>query len=104
MTSAYVLGIDVGTTSVKTVVVSTADKSVNFEMNLPTDSYIIHNDNFSEQNVERIIYQIDQCVSLIPEQLAEKVSYCKFTLNEEQIQIFMNNFIVGKNNNKNIGY
>lgn len=102
MTSAYVLGIDVGTTSVKTVVVNVADKSVNFAMNLPTDSYIIHNDKCSEQNVEHIIYQIDQCVSLIPEQLAEKVGHCKFNLTEEQIQIFMIEqfYCYGKNNFK----
>jgi len=71
----YILGVDMGTTSIKTVVVDVAKMSVVHECwKSIEDSYIIHNDVLSEQRVQHMVAQLDQCVSSIPLAVACEVS------------------------------
>ena len=72
----YILGIDMGTTSVKVAVVDTDEVSVLYEFSKPIpDAYIVHNNEYSEQCVQFMVTQLDHCVGNIPSDLARKVSY-----------------------------
>lgn len=73
----YFLGIDVGTTSVKVCIVNTKDHSVEAQhgkdtrSNMPSDV----GPSGNKQDVSTIISAVNLCVSKLPKQLLQKVSY-----------------------------
>ncbi|XP_049891140.1 sedoheptulokinase [Epinephelus moara] len=66
--SAYILGVDVGTTSVKAVLLETGSRSVAATQALPTTSDIIDHSGLKakEQDTGRIIDTLNRCIGLLP--------------------------------------
>ncbi|KAE8287974.1 Sedoheptulokinase [Larimichthys crocea] len=74
--SAYILGVDVGTTSVKAVLLETGSKAVVAGHALPTSSDIIDDSGIKakEQHTGRIIDTLNRCISLLPADKLKHVS------------------------------
>ncbi|TKS83599.1 Sedoheptulokinase [Collichthys lucidus] len=74
--SAYILGVDVGTTSVKAVLLKTGSKAVVAGHALPTSSDIIDDSGIKakEQHTGRIIDTLNRCISLLPADKLKHVS------------------------------
>ncbi|KAG8008261.1 Sedoheptulokinase [Nibea albiflora] len=74
--STYILGIDVGTTSVKAVLLETGSKAVAASHALPTSSDIDDNSGIKakEQHTGRIIDTLNRCISLLPADKLKHVS------------------------------
>ncbi|KAK5859080.1 hypothetical protein PBY51_003171 [Eleginops maclovinus] len=66
--SAYILGLDVGTTSVKAVLLETVSRTVVATQSLPTASDIIdqRGEKAKEQDTGRIIDTVNRCIGLLP--------------------------------------
>ncbi|XP_044078036.1 sedoheptulokinase [Siniperca chuatsi] len=66
--STYILGVDVGTTSVKAVLLESGSRAVAASHTLPTTSDIIDNSGIKakEQNTGRIIDTLNRCIRLLP--------------------------------------
>lgn len=69
----YLLGIDMGTTSVKTTVIEEKTRKVVAEHSKPTESYIVQNEIKSEQDVVKIIEALDHCMSKISKKILKQV-------------------------------
>lgn len=73
---AYVLGIDIGTTSVKVCILSKETKEVvaqhvkDTQSNTPSDT----GPGGNKQDVPKIIYALNLCVSKLPKQLLQEAS------------------------------
>lgn len=71
----YFLGIDIGTTSVKTCIINTKDHTVeaqhgkDTQSNIPSDT----GPGGNKQDVSTIISAVNMCVSKLPKQLLQKV-------------------------------
>ncbi|XP_051256477.1 sedoheptulokinase isoform X1 [Dicentrarchus labrax] len=74
--SAYILGIDVGTTSVKAVLLETGSRSVAATHTTPTTSDITDSDvvKAKEQDTGRIVDALNRCVGLLPGDKLQRVS------------------------------
>ncbi|TMS14151.1 Sedoheptulokinase [Larimichthys crocea] len=74
--SAYILGVDVGTTSVKAVLLETGSKAVVAGHALPTSSDIIDDSGIKakEQHTGRIIDTLNRCISVLPADKLKHVS------------------------------
>ncbi|XP_070774098.1 sedoheptulokinase isoform X2 [Enoplosus armatus] len=74
--STYILGVDVGTTSVKAVLLETGSRSVAASQTLPTTSDIIDNSGIKakEQDTGRIIGTLNRCIGLLPGDKLQHVS------------------------------
>ncbi|XP_059206938.1 sedoheptulokinase [Centropristis striata] len=74
--SAYILGVDVGTTSVKAVLIETGSRSVAASHTLPTTSDIIDDRGIKarEQETGRIIDTLNRCIGLLPRDKLQQVS------------------------------
>lgn len=70
----YVLGIDIGTTSVKVTVIEEKTSKIVVEHSKPTDSYIVQNDTKSEQDIGRIVDTLDHCMEKISKKILKQVS------------------------------
>ncbi|KAH1009373.1 hypothetical protein HUJ04_001734 [Dendroctonus ponderosae] len=72
----YFLGIDIGTTSVKTCIINTKDHTVeaqhgkDTQSNIPSDT----GPGGNKQDVSTIISAVNMCVAKLPKQLLQKVS------------------------------
>ncbi|XP_029030562.1 sedoheptulokinase isoform X2 [Betta splendens] len=66
--SSFILGVDVGTTSVKVVLLETGSKSLFASHTLPTESDIIDSSGIKakEQDTVRIIDTLNRCIDLLP--------------------------------------
>ncbi|XP_042562800.1 sedoheptulokinase isoform X1 [Clupea harengus] len=72
--SNYVLGIDLGTTSVKVVLLDTLSRTATESHCLPTEADTGSNvTNAKEQNPERIIDTLNKCVTSLPREKLQKV-------------------------------
>ncbi|XKL60651.1 hypothetical protein PGB90_007708 [Kerria lacca] len=69
----YILGIDMGTTSIKVTIISSISFSVIEEHTDSSNMFIINNGIQSEQNVSKIIQNLNNCMSLISENILRKV-------------------------------
>ncbi|XP_071316719.1 sedoheptulokinase [Trachinotus anak] len=74
--STYILGLDVGTTSVKAVLLETDSRAVAASHALPTTSDIIDNSGIKakEQDTGRIIDSLNRCIGLLPRDRLQRVS------------------------------
>ncbi|XP_041808478.1 sedoheptulokinase [Chelmon rostratus] len=74
--STYILGIDVGTTSVKAVLLETGSRSVAASHALTTTSDIIDNSGIKakEQHTGQIIDTLNRCIGLLPGDKLQHVS------------------------------
>ncbi|XP_034538788.1 sedoheptulokinase [Notolabrus celidotus] len=74
--SAYTLGIDIGTTSVKVVLLETDSRSLVATHSLPTTSDIVDSSGIKakEQDPDRIIDALNRCVALLPRDKLQGVS------------------------------
>ncbi|CAJ1064392.1 sedoheptulokinase [Xyrichtys novacula] len=74
--STYILGIDVGTTSLKAVLLETDSRSVIETQALPTTSDIVDNSGtkVKEQEPKRIIEVLDRCIAQLPREKLQRVS------------------------------
>ncbi|XP_041947103.1 sedoheptulokinase isoform X1 [Alosa sapidissima] len=73
-TSNYILGIDLGTTSVKVVLLDSLSRTVTESYCLPTRADKESNvTNAKEQDPERIINTLNQCVASLPGEKLQKV-------------------------------
>ncbi|XP_071382050.1 sedoheptulokinase [Centroberyx affinis] len=74
--SEYVLGVDLGTTSVKVVLVELSSKTVAASYALPTASDILDNSGLKakEQDTGRIINTLNQCIASLPRDKLNNVS------------------------------
>ncbi|XP_030754440.1 sedoheptulokinase-like isoform X2 [Sitophilus oryzae] len=72
----YILGIDIGTTSVKVCIINTKDHNVEAQHGKDTQSNIPSDTGFggNKQDVSTIISAVNLCVSKLPKQLLQKVS------------------------------
>ncbi|KAG5866199.1 hypothetical protein JTB14_031869 [Gonioctena quinquepunctata] len=74
--TGYVLGIDIGTTSVKVCILNTKTREVEARQlkdtlsNIPSDT----GPGGNKQNVPKIISCLDMCVSKLPKDLLQQVS------------------------------
>ncbi|XP_042370912.1 sedoheptulokinase-like, partial [Plectropomus leopardus] len=74
--SSYVLGVDLGTTSVKAVLLETVSRSVAASHTLPTASAAPEHSGIKadEQQTGRIIDALNRCVGLLPADKLQRVS------------------------------
>ncbi|XP_056252478.1 sedoheptulokinase [Seriola aureovittata] len=74
--STYILGVDVGTTSVKAVLLETDTRAVTASHALPTTSDIIDSSEIKakEQDTGRIIDALNRCIGLLPRDKLQHVS------------------------------
>ncbi|XP_040906932.1 sedoheptulokinase [Toxotes jaculatrix] len=74
--STYILGLDVGTTSVKAVLIETDSRAVAAAHALPTTSDIIDSSGIKakEQDTGRIIDALNRCIGLLPRDKLQHVS------------------------------
>ncbi|KAM8742351.1 sedoheptulokinase [Acanthopagrus schlegelii] len=74
--STYILGVDVGTTSVKAVLIETGSRAVAASHALPTTSDIIDGGGIKakEQHTGRIIDTLNRCIGLLPRDKLQHVS------------------------------
>nr|XP_046267008.1 sedoheptulokinase [Scatophagus argus] len=74
--SRYILGIDIGTTSVKAVLLESGSRAVAVSHGLPTTSDIIDNSGIKakEQDTGRIIDTVNRCIGLLPRDKLQHVS------------------------------
>lgn len=74
--STYILGVDVGTTSVKAVLLKTGSREVAASHALPTTSDIIDSSGIKakEQDTGRIIDTLNRCIRLLPRDKLQHVS------------------------------
>ncbi len=70
----YVMGIDMGTTSVKVSIISADSNCVIAEHSDSTDTYVINNDTKSEQNISKIVQCLDSCMQSFSEEILKKVT------------------------------
>lgn len=68
------LGIDVGTTSVKITVIEEKTSKIVAEHSKPTDSYIVQNDTKSEQDISRIVDALDNCLEKVSKKILRQAS------------------------------
>ncbi|KAF7668887.1 hypothetical protein LDENG_00281240 [Lucifuga dentata] len=73
--SVYILGIDVGTTSIKAVLLETTSRVVEASHALPTESNITDNSSLKakEQDTVRIVDTLNRCVGLLPRDKLQRV-------------------------------
>ncbi|XP_054873183.1 sedoheptulokinase [Amphiprion ocellaris] len=74
--SNFILGLDVGTTSVKAVLIETDSRSVAATHSLPTDSDLSDSSGVKakEQDTGRIIDSVNRCLSFLPADKLQRVS------------------------------
>ncbi|XP_040005507.1 sedoheptulokinase isoform X2 [Xiphias gladius] len=74
--STYILGLDVGTTSVKAALLETDSRAVVVAHALPTASDIVDNSAIKakEQDTGRIIDTVNRCVGLLPRDKLQRVT------------------------------
>ncbi|KAM3601684.1 uncharacterized protein V6R79_016792 [Siganus canaliculatus] len=75
--STFVLGVDVGTTSVKVVLLPTDSREVAASQTLPTTSDVIDNSGIKakEQHTGQIIDALNRCIRLLPRDKLQRVSH-----------------------------
>ena len=71
--SKYLLGIDMGTTSVKITVIEEKSSKIVAEHQKSTESYIVQNEIKSEQDVVRIVDALDHCMDKISKKILKQV-------------------------------
>ncbi|XP_065223973.1 sedoheptulokinase-like isoform X2 [Planococcus citri] len=71
--SKYLLGIDMGTTSVKVTVIEEKTRKIVAECSKPTESYEVQNEIKSEQDVVRIVEALDHCMDKIPKKILKQI-------------------------------
>ncbi|XP_068457503.1 sedoheptulokinase [Clinocottus analis] len=73
--SSYILGVDVGTTSVKAVLLETGSRLVAASHTLPTSCDIIDHSGIKakEQDTGRIIDALNRCIGLLPRHKLQRV-------------------------------
>uniref|UniRef100_H3CSZ0 Sedoheptulokinase n=1 Tax=Tetraodon nigroviridis TaxID=99883 RepID=H3CSZ0_TETNG len=75
--STYILGIDLGTTSIKVVLLDKTSRTVAASHTVPTASEILDNSDLKqakEQHTGRIIDTLNTCMNLLPRDMLEHVS------------------------------
>ena len=76
MNEDLVLGIDIGTSSVKTCIVRRSSEDVLSEFSSPSNATVKTEDSSGdEQSVEQIFSCIESCMNQLPEQLLTRVSF-----------------------------
>ncbi|XP_028321626.1 sedoheptulokinase [Gouania willdenowi] len=73
--SSFILGVDVGTTSVKAVLLETESKTVAASQSVPTNSEIADSSGIhaKEQDTGQIIDSLNTCISKLPRELLQQV-------------------------------
>ncbi|KAL0994410.1 hypothetical protein UPYG_G00121860 [Umbra pygmaea] len=71
----YVLGIDMGTTSIKVVLLDLSSKAVTDSFTLPTNADIINNEvHAKEQDTVQVIKTLNECIAFLPKDKLLNVS------------------------------